>query len=255
LPNRVFQFPDQGMGPALTHLQIPRGSRESHQLFGDDQALSARQEIVGDLQRNGRGATRPAGGNSKVSASSIIKPGAALSAAARPLSVPHRVEGKYPFQWLYPGPNSEFQRPSGIIQVPAIVAPATSAQAIVLSYEVPEGYRFVLNRLLMATNAVGYSPGQNLLLFTLQVKYSTGPRGVEFLTNLDYPTGRFITNAGAFETQTEPLDQRLEFEPLAVLQIIVTNNGLGAPTATDVAIGILQGHIYPESERFGEQEA
>lgn len=187
---------------------------------------------------------------------SIIKPGAALSAAARPLSVPHRVEGKYPYQWLYPGPNSEFQRPSAIISIPTIPAlPNPNPAVVVLNYEVPEGYRFVLERILMGTNATGYQPGQQQLLFTLQVKYSTGPRGVEFLTNLDYPVGRFTNLPGDFGTLTEPLEQRLEFEPLAVLQIVIINLGLGAPSPTDVAIGILQGHIYPQSERFGEHEA
>jgi hypothetical protein len=182
----------------------------------------------------------------------IVQPGASLSAAARPLSTPHRVEGKYPFQWLYPGPNSRMARPSGIITLPTITAPVISATAVVLTYEVPEGYRFVLDALLMATNATSYAPGQNLLLFTLQVKYSTGPRGVEFLTNLDYPTGKFVTLAGAFETELAPLVGRLEFAPLDVLEVIITNNGLPTPSPTDVAIGILQGFTYPNSERFGE---
>ena len=183
---------------------------------------------------------------------SIVQPGASLSAAARPLSVPHRVEGKYPFQWLYPGPNSRMARPSGIVAIPGITAPATNALATVMKYEVPEGFRFVLEGVLMGTNATGYSPGQGLLLFTLQVEYSTGPRGVEFLTNLDFPTGKFVTVAGAFEAQCADLVGRIEFAPLDVLEVVVNNQGLNAPAATDVAIGVLQGFLYPNSERFGD---
>jgi hypothetical protein len=185
----------------------------------------------------------------------IIKPGSSLSRAAQPLSSPHRAEGKYPYQWLYEGPNARFARPSGIVAVPAIVAPATSASVNVLSpgnpqggWQVPEGYRFVLTDLLMGTNATGYSPGQGLITFSLVVLYSTGPRNVEYLSNLDYPTGKFVTIAGAFETELSPIRQRLEFQPLDVLQVVVTNNGLGAPAPTDVLLAILQGFTYPNSE-------
>ena len=182
------------------------------------------------------------------SISSIVKPGASLSAAARPLSTPHRVEGKYPFQWLYEGPNAKFARPSGIVSLLPIVAPAVSVQQVVMTYGVPEGYRFVMTDILMSTNAAGYSPGQGLMLFSLNVKYSTGPRGVEFFTNLDFPVGRFITQAGDFETELSPIRQRLEFAPLDVLQIVINNTGLATPAGTDVAIGILQGFTYPNSE-------
>lgn len=182
---------------------------------------------------------------------SIVQPGASLIAAARPLSTPHRVEGKYPFQWLYEGPNARFARPSGIVKLTAITAPATSVQQVVMQYEVPEGYRLVVTDILMGTNATGYSPGLGLLAFTFQVKYSSGPRGVEFFTNLDYPTGRFITVAGAFETELSPIRQRLEFAPLDVLQIVINNTGLANPADTDVAIGILQGFTYPNSESGG----
>lgn len=183
--------------------------------------------------------------------SSIVKPGASLSAAAQPLSTPHRVEGKYPFQWLYPGPNSRNRRPSGIILVPAIVPPATSVQAVVMSFEVPEGFRFELTELLMSTNATGYSPGLGLMSFSLIVKYSTGPRGVEDLNNLDFPTGKFVTIPGDFETELALLRRPINFAPLDVLQVVINNTGLATPAGTDVAIGILQGFTYPNSESGG----
>ncbi len=178
----------------------------------------------------------------------VIQPGASLIAAARAMSTPHRAEGKYPFQWLYEGPNAKFARPSGIIPLPQIPTGESSIQAVVMSFEVPEGYRFTLTDILMSTNATGYAPGQGLLAFTLQVVYSTGPRAVEYLSGLDYPTGKFVTLPGAFETELSPVRQRLDFAPLDVLQVIVNNTGIPTPGANDVLIGILQGFTYPNSE-------
>lgn len=185
----------------------------------------------------------------------IIKPGAALAAAARPLSQPHRAEGKYPFQWLYEGPNAKFALPNGIIPLPAINAPATQATAVVMSFIVPEGYRFVVSDILMATNSTTYSPGLGLLNFSMVVVYSTGPRVVEYLGNLDFCLGEFETGPGIMKTKLQHLRQRLEFAPLDQIEIQVVNNpgntpggGIPAPAATDVVIGILGGFTYPNGE-------
>jgi hypothetical protein len=187
---------------------------------------------------------------------SIIKPGASLAEAARPLAGTKRSEGKFPYQWLYEGPNAKFAFPNGIIPLPAIVPPATQVLATqVMSFQVPEGYRFTLSGILMATNSALYFPGQGLLNFSLVAVYSTGPRNVEYLSNLDFPVGEFTSLAGSMKTVTQRLRQRLEFAPLDVLQIQVSNNpgntpggGIPTPNATDVVLGILEGFTYPNSE-------
>ena len=187
---------------------------------------------------------------------SIIKPGASLAEAARPLAGTKRSEGKYPYQWLYEGPNAKFAFPSGIIPLGGFTAPATqNLNQVVMSFQVPEGYRFTLTGILMATNSALYSPGQGLLNFSLVAVYSTGPRNVEYLSNLDFPVGQFCSLPGNMVSITQQLRQRLEFSPLDVLQIQVSNNpanvangGISTPAATDVVLGILEGFTYPNSE-------
>jgi len=177
----------------------------------------------------------------------MYAPGAALSRAAGPIAR-NRDEGKFPYQWLNPGPNSKLALPSAIVSVPAIVSPAQSATASVLTYEVPQGYIYMLDRLLMATNCAQYSPGQQQLLFTLQALYATGPRQVEWLNNLDFPYGQFTTLPGDMRMVLQEIDRPLMFHPLDVLQITVLNNGINVPAATDKLIGALGGYLFPESE-------
>jgi len=191
---------------------------------------------------------------------SIVQPGASLITAARPLAEPKRALGKYDSQWLFPGPNAKGRIPNGIVPLPPIVFPNLQSTASVMQFQVPEGYRFVLCGILMATNAATYSPGTGLLNFTLQVLYSTGPRGVEDLSNLDFCMGVFIALPGNQTTLTQPLKQRLEFSPLDVLEILVVNNpplpngsiaetgGIPTPAPTDVVIGMLEGFLYPNAE-------
>lgn len=174
----------------------------------------------------------------------IVRPGAGLIRAAQPLASPKRAEGEYPSQWLWPGPNSKMAKPNGAVAIPAIVAPATTAQATILTYEVPEGFRFVLTRIALGAFASDWTPGSGQLLFTALVEYSTGPRKIEFLQSL--PFGLGVALGGGIIT--EELDGRLEFEPLAVLQCIVFNSGIPTPNAADFAFAVLNGFIYPTSE-------
>jgi len=175
----------------------------------------------------------------------IFRPGTAAANAARPIG---RQEAKHPYQWLYPGPDSREAMPSGVVAVPAIVSPATSASVRVMQYTVPTGFVYVLRRLLMSTNAQAYSPGQQMLLFTLQALYANGPRQVEWLNNLDFPFGEYTTLPGNFRTLLQEIDRPLVFAPLTTLEISVVNNGIQIPAATDTLIGILGGYLHPESD-------
>lgn len=175
-------------------------------------------------------------------AGKIIRPGAGLIAAAQPLASPKRAEGVYPFQWNYPGPNSRIAMPNGAVAIPAIEAPATSATANIFAqpYQVPEGYRMVLTDVLFNAFAQDWTPGSGQLTFTLVVVYSTGPRNVEFLQNVAFPLG---LNGYPF-----PLRGRLEFAPLDVLQVVLTNTGIPTPAAADYAVAVLNGFTYPTTE-------
>jgi hypothetical protein len=172
----------------------------------------------------------------------IIKPGAGLIRAAQALADPRRTEGKFPFQWLYPGPNSRMAMPNTAapVAIPQIVGPATSAQAVLVAYEVPDGFRFVLTDILMQAIATDWAIGSGQLTFSLQVAYSTGPRNVEFLGNLPFPLGTF--------ERPWPLRGRLEFGPLEVLEVILTNTGIPTPGANDFGYAALNGFTYPNTE-------
>ena len=178
----------------------------------------------------------------------IFRPGTAAAQAARPIATRNNEQGKHPYQWLYPGPFSKPAFPSGVVPVPAIVSPATSATAVVLQYEVSTGYVFVLQEVLMNTNAQAYTPGQQQLLFTLQALYASGPRNVDFLANLDFTLGEFTVLPGNNKMVPYQLKRPIVFNPLDVLQISAVNNGITTPASTDVLIGILGGYLFPESE-------
>lgn len=170
----------------------------------------------------------------------IIKPGSNLANAARPLADPKRALGKYEEQWNYPGPNSKMAVPNGAIAIPQIVFPATSATAMIFSYEVPEGYRLVLTDILLNAFGADWNPGSGQLLFTLVVKYASGPRNVEFLQNLPFGLGT--------SERPWPLRGRLEFNSRDVLQPMVLNSGIATPSPASFAYAALNGFTYPSSE-------
>jgi len=178
---------------------------------------------------------------SSIASRTIIRPGAELARAAQEtLTDPRRAEGKWPFQWLYPGPNSRTVNRNAAIAIPQIPSGDTSAAATILAYTVPEGYRFVLKKLIMNAFASDWAQGSGPLLFTLTVIYSTGPRNVEDFTDVSFGFGN-----GQIPYEIEG---RLEFDPLDVLQINLTNSGITTPAASDFAYGLLGGFIYPNSE-------
>jgi len=185
----------------------------------------------------------PGANLARMAGGKILRPGPALIQAARPLASPKRAEGVYPFQWNYPGPNSRMAAPNGSVAIPQIVAPATSATAQILpngGYQVPEGYRLVLTDILLGAFAADWAQGSGQLSFTLVVVYSTGPRNVEFLQNITIPWG--------FQGYPFPLRGRLEFAPLDVLQVVLTNTGIPTPAASDYAYAVLNGFTYPTTE-------
>lgn len=171
----------------------------------------------------------------------IINPGGSLIRAAQPLIDPKRTLGKFEYQWLAPGPNSRMAVPNGSVAIPAAtVADPLPQTVVVVNYEVPEGYRFVLTDIAIGALAPDWSPGNGQLTFTLLVKYSTGPRNVEYLATLPF-------NLGTLEIPW-PLRGRLEFSPLDVLQVVGTNVSLVTPGASDVFYGALNGFTYPAME-------
>jgi hypothetical protein len=178
---------------------------------------------------------------SSIASRQMIRPGADLARAAQEtLTDPRRAEGKWPFQWDFPGPNSRPVIENSSVAIPAIPSGETSASAIILQYTVPEGYRFRLKEVVMNAFAGDWQQASGQLLFTLEVVYSTGPRNVDFLTNVPFGLGN-----GQIPW---PIHGRLEFDPRDVLQMNIVNVGIPSPAAADFAYGVLNGFVYPNSE-------
>lgn len=166
----------------------------------------------------------------------FIVPGSSLVTAAQALGRQNRREGTYPYQWLFPGPNSRHVRASGSVLMPD----ALGSSATVLDYKVPQSMRFALRGIVLASGAPDWVPGSGDLLFKVMVS-GVSPRSVDFLNNVDTPLG---------STQSPfPILGRLEFESLSTISVLVypiANVSVGADGGYQTAM--LVGHIYPNNE-------
>jgi hypothetical protein len=168
--------------------------------------------------------------------SEVIRPGRDLVTAARALEDPRRMLGKYPYQWLFPGPHSRQVLANNSIALPNMGAGLTP----IIKYQVPDGWRFCLRGIVFAFFGTGWNEGVGDLTFNLAVQ-AAGTRNVDFLVSVK-------THLGSPDFPF-PIMGRLEFAPLDVLIASVTNVtgavGAGPPNA---ATAILVGHTYPNSE-------
>jgi hypothetical protein len=166
----------------------------------------------------------------------ITKPGPSLVEVARSLEDPRRMLGKYPYQWVFPGPHSRQVLANGAVLLPA----GAGATAQILKYQVPDGWRFSLRGVVFAFFGTGWNEGVGDITFTLTVQ-AAGTRNVDFLvgvkTHLGSPDFPF------------PIMGRLEFAPLDVLIPIVTNvTGVLPGGPPNSVTAMLVGHTYPNSE-------
>lgn len=176
--------------------------------------------------------------SSTLSHAKQVRPGPGMIEAGRALEDPRRLIGKYPYQWLFPGPNSRHVFAQGSIALPA-VGPAQ----VVVQYQVQDGMRFSLRGLVFAFEGSGWSEGTaGGLTWTLLV-LAAGQRNVEGFSGV-------LTHLGSLD-QPYPILGRLEFAPNDTLQITVQNLGGVATGADNIATGHLVGHQYPNSEVTG----
>lgn len=169
----------------------------------------------------------------------VIQAGPSLIQAGRALTNdPRKSIGRYPYQWLFPGPHSK-KVLAGPDQICTLTGPGNTD--LVMSYTVPDGMVFSLRGVV-----VGYLPGpaasvwmegSNQLVFTLRVT-AAGTRNVDFLANIR-------THLGSLESPY-PILGRDEFAPLSVLTWSVTNTG--GPAAGNFAFAHLVGLTYPQVE-------
>lgn len=170
----------------------------------------------------------------------VIKPGRSLIEGAGALESPKRAAGKWPYQWLFPGPNSRQVLANGQTAIPPL-----NTSAPVVNYTVPDGMVFSLRAIVFAFFGTGWNEGTVTgLFFTLNV-LGAGTRAVDFLQNV-------ATHLGSTD-QPYPILGRLEFNPLDQLQVSVLNpaGGVVTPGTPNIAVAHLVGHIYPSGERVG----
>lgn len=168
----------------------------------------------------------------------IIQPGPSLVEAGRALEDPRRQVGKWPYQWLFPGPNSRQVLANG-----TSVAPTSGTPQTPLSYTVPDGYRFSLRAIVFFYNGTLWHEGTATGLSFSLIDQAAGSRAVDFLANV-------LTHLGTPD-QPYPILGRLEFAPTDVLTVVVSNGGGFVPAGTDTVVAHLVGHTYPNSEVVG----
>jgi hypothetical protein len=150
---------------------------------------------------------------------------------------PRRSIGRYPYQWLFPGPNSKKVNANRAI---ALTGPGNTD--LILEYKVPDGMLFSLRGVVLGYIENAASPsvwqeGSTELAFTLSVE-AAGTRNVDFFTNI-------LTHYGSLESPY-PVLGRDEYAPLSVLRWQVTNTG--GPAAGNYVFAHLLGLLYPQIE-------
>ncbi len=165
----------------------------------------------------------------------ILAPGRGMTDAARALAGARRRVGVYPYQWLWPGPNSKHVLLNGQV---LIDSNTFSGDVTLINYTVPQGMRFALRGLFFTSNSPIWQQGSGQIIMRVMVE-GVGVRPVDWLQNFRFPIGSF--------EQPWPLDGRLEFNALTNIQMIV---GLALDSGDDggYVAGRLMGHTYPQSE-------
>jgi len=164
----------------------------------------------------------------------VLRPPRDLVSGAKALEDPQRLAGKWPYQWIFPGPHSRQVLENQAAPVPTI---GTSIQ--LLSYLVPDGLRFSLRGVVFAFFGSGWNEGSGDLVFSLTVQ-AAGTRDVDYLNNV-------TTHLGSPDFPY-PILGRLEFAPEDVLIVNLANNANVVAGSPNFVVAHLVGHTYPNSE-------
>jgi len=165
----------------------------------------------------------------------IIPAGPSAVEAARTLGTAKRRAGVFPYQWLFPGPNSRHVLTKHSIDMSTTAYGTASDLSNV--YLVPEGMRFSLRGVLVSSTVSDFEQASGNLLFTLRVE-KVGARNVDGLTNIDTYLGSI--------NDPWPILGRLEFNSLERLIWSVTP--VAVITLAGFAFAKLVGHTYPDAE-------
>lgn len=173
-------------------------------------------------------------------------PGRSLVQGARALETQERGSGVFPYQWMFPGPNSKQVWANGRVAMPAaygteaFIIPNGSAASSL--YVVEQGYRFSLRGIIFQCTTDDFVDGSGDVVFNLKVTAGTAPRTVDYFFNFPFRLGG--------QGQPAPILGRLEFAELEALSLSVTPVA-NVTLSSGFGFGALVGHIYPESEAVG----
>jgi hypothetical protein len=141
----------------------------------------------------------------------------------------------WPYGYVFPAPLAV-----PVEQVATVAIPGVGSTALVLAYSVPEGFRFIMQALLLDVTAGAFAPGD--ALWTVDLNTPVGVPNVQAmpvqgLTAVPVPLGSVAGGS------TWPLVRPYEFGPLSLVQSKATNVGLGAGVFTSGFFGYLVRHV------------
>lgn len=163
--------------------------------------------------------------------------GATAVRAAQSLRPPKRSKVPVPFPWDLPPENSKMIYQQGVIASPAQgVTPA-----VVVSYQVPDGFYFTLRGRINVFTGVTVE-GSGDVAWTTDVDTPVGitsPQGYPLQGMADEPF-----QVGSLTGSPFPIIGRLVFEPNDIIRVKVLNTsvGVGAP---NYFISVLMGWLWP----------
>jgi len=164
------------------------------------------------------------------------------SNAAEALRKKRAQQSDWPYVHLFPPPNS-----ITVHQIsPPVAVPAKGARAVVLSYQVPTGFRFFMPGILESFSGGAFNPGD--LLWTVTVNQPTGiadTQGapVQGLVNVPVPLGSWT-----FGTQW-PFVRPYEFDEDSVVRSVCLNStGNVAAGAPNLLVSGFFGFLVPTLE-------
>lgn len=152
---------------------------------------------------------------------------------------PHRIQREaVPFPWDMPDVDSRPVAPWG-----NIVAPATATATDIFTYQVPDGFQFVIKGRINQFFGQQWAIGSGDILWTLAIDSPAGTSyaqgyNLEWFSAEPFPVGSFVD--GPF-----PVEGYLVVDPLHKVRVNVTTTAAIAPGAPNYFVSQLVGWIMP----------
>lgn len=164
--------------------------------------------------------------------------GAEAIRALREVQDPDANKTAWPYVHVFPPPGAK--RVHQITLTPVVV-PAAGATAVVLAYQVPSGFRFIMEAILQTYTPGAFNPGD--VLWTVDLNAPVGIADIqgaviEGLTRVPIPLGSWV-----YGTQWK-FPRAYEFEPLSLLQSKARNLNLPAGAPNYLISGFF-GYLIP----------